>query len=381
MNLERLPANVLGLFGSIAAGVIRGLAKDNIIVHGYDFSSSEVKISDPKRSRLSLSNKLSEVCIYPSFSKFLNTLHSDYEPIILPTTDTQIDLLDENKNVLSDFMRFPRSNTYSIDFLQDKKNIISLAEKIGVNTPKTHRLSESDPLYYHCMIKPNSSVGTHKNDIYYFENKKQYLAKRQLLKSEYSDMVVQEFIDGGSVVIVDALSTKNNGVIVAGMQKRVAGLSVNGSSKKGIVSAMLESTWIDSLEEQVVALANEFDFNGPVNMDFVEKDGKYYFLESNFRFGANVYLDVLSGLNLPALTYRELAGEPLDDLLNAPRKLGVKMLYEHTFLRYAMNNPLHALSLYSPLVNTATFSWDDPLPALTIAKDRIKDILKRRLNK
>lgn len=170
------------------------------------------------------------------------------------------------------------------------------------------------------MIKPNSSVGTHKKDIYYFENESQYLSKRSSLKSTYSDMLVQKFIDGDSVVIVDALSTKNNGVIVMGMQKRVTSLSVTCSSKKGIVSAMLESTWIDSLEEQVVALAKEFDFNGPVNMDFIEKGGKYYFLESNFRFGANAYLDVLSGLNLPASTYRELAGEPLDDLLKTPKK-------------------------------------------------------------
>lgn len=57
------------------------------------------------------------------------------------------------------------------------------------------------------------------------------------------------------------------------------------------------------------------------------------------------------------------------------------MLYEHTFLRYAMKNSSQALSLYSFMLNTATFSWNDPLPALTIAKDRIKDSLKRRLKK
>lgn len=32
MTLERPPANVLGLFGSIAAGVIHSLAKDNILL-------------------------------------------------------------------------------------------------------------------------------------------------------------------------------------------------------------------------------------------------------------------------------------------------------------------------------------------------------------
>ena len=80
--------------------------------------------------------------------------------------------------------------------------------------------------------------------------------------------------------------------------------STNGVSMLGRVSP-LENI---ELCKQIEKLLEELHYVGIFNIDFVESNGKIYFVELNFRFAAYGYGVFRAGCNLPAIFINTLNG-------------------------------------------------------------------------
>lgn len=58
---------------------------------------------------------------------------------------------------------------------------------------------------------------------------------------------------------------------------------------------------------------------GNLDVDVFEKDGKYYVLELNPRFGGGFPFSYEAGVNFPGAIIKWLKGEEIDDLMLQPR--------------------------------------------------------------
>lgn len=153
------------------------------------------------------------------------------------------------------------------------------------------------------FMKPvcgSGSVGAHKVDT--LEQ-----AKADWDSGEH-DYIIQELMTGGDCdadVYVDTISHK----AVAAFSKRKIETRIGGASK----TISFKDPELFAFIEKICSV---FEFNGPLDMDFFIKDGKYYLSEINPRFGG-AYLHAYSaGVDFIKLIVNNING------IENPVKLG-----------------------------------------------------------
>jgi predicted ATP-grasp superfamily ATP-dependent carboligase len=135
------------------------------------------------------------------------------------------------------------------------------------------------------------------------------------------------------------------------------------------------STYLELVDEPELARVGRdvlarLELRGVVKLDFKRHPdtGRYYLLEVNPRYSLWNHLGAASGVNLPLLAYRDLAGLPVAPAREAT--IGVRWLSladdARTFVRHlAPRGELSVLgwlaSLRGPKVFDV-FAWDDPSP-------------------
>lgn len=169
----------------------------------------------------------------------------------------------------------PKSAAYCFN----KFELFKYLKEKGINTPLTfHDWDEflkalnDGIISFPVFMKPicgSGSVGAHKVD-----NLQQ--TEKDWFSGEH-DYIIQELMTGGDCdadVYVDTISHK----AVAAFSKRKIETRIGGASKT-------ISFKDPKLFEFIERICSEFEFNGPLDMDFFIKDGKYYLSEINPRFG------------------------------------------------------------------------------------------------
>lgn len=216
--------------------------------------------------------------------------------------DPEIELLARNRALFEAIeveVLAPYAETAAICF--DKFIMFQYLTERQINTVKTYgdfdsfdRNFKSGKCTLPVFVKPRTgsgSVGARKVDTY---------ETVKALCRQSPDLIIQEFMTGDDIdadVYVDTISHQ----AVSIFTKKKLETTIGGTNKT-----------ISFKDPQLFAVIQEvmshFKFNGPIDMDFFYRDGKYYLSEINPRFGG-AYLHAYGcGVNFIKLILNNLNG-------------------------------------------------------------------------
>ncbi len=216
--------------------------------------------------------------------------------------DPEIELLAKNRakfEAIGVEVLAPYEKTAHLCF--DKFEMYKHLKQNGIQTVQTwgniqefQKALEMKEVCFPVFVKPRTgsgSVGARK--IYSLSELKQAILLDDTL-------IIQEFMDCMDLdadVYVDTITHK----AVSAFSKRKLATRIGGASKT-------VSFKDEKLFQFIVEIVDKFKFNGPIDMDFFYKEGKYYLSEINPRFGGAYLHAYGAGVDFIKLIENNLKG-------------------------------------------------------------------------
>lgn len=216
--------------------------------------------------------------------------------MMAPCLSFSLDLFDNVENA------FFFNNLETSMLCSDKWLFYQWCKENAIRTPHTILLSEVTKPSVPCYVKPRIGAGAKYN--YSAQTAAQYKGLLNFIDNK-ADFIVQDLIMGDHI-IVEAMRLDSELVSCVAMREFV--------SKAGNAYTV-EIVHDPKLVEITQNLLSVMGFQGPANIDFMQdRDGNYFVLEVNPRFGSTVEFVAETGHNTPAfLVTRDrkyLAHEP-----------------------------------------------------------------------
>ena len=241
--------------------------------------------------------------------------------------DPEIDILAKNRN------RFEAANVEVLapyeetaELCFDKFEMYKYLSSHGIDTTKTwgtiddfKKAYEMGEISFPVFVKPRTgsgSVGARK--IYTYEELK-------ISMEEDASLIIQEFMDCLDLdadVYIDTISHQ----AVAAFSKKKIETRIGGASKT-------ISFKDDNLFAFIQEICKVLKFNGPVDMDFFYKDGKYYLSEVNPRFGGAYLHAYGAGVDFIKLIENNLRGIQNEPCFGNYDEGVVMMMYDSVVIK------------------------------------------------
>jgi D-aspartate ligase len=259
----------------------------------------------------------------------------------------------------------------------DKQLMNARADELAIARPRTWYPESSGALTAHgisfpAVIKPSLREGRNR----FVDAKAWRVAEERTLLARYQEakslvgadrIMVQELIPGDGMGQFSYAALWHRGKPIASLVAR--------RRRQFPVTFGYTSTFVETLEQpQIEADACRFlaslDYSGLVEMEFKydARDGRHKILDVNARAWTWIAIGAAAGIDFPTLQWRLAAGEEIAPLRG---RSGVRWLYFSRDLAAAVCemlagrlSPLTYLDALRPPFASATFAWDDPLPAL-----------------
>ncbi|MBL7179816.1 MAG: ATP-grasp domain-containing protein [Desulfobacterales bacterium] len=227
--------------------------------------------------------------------------------MLLPMEDETLDLLSRHHSDFSKFTYLPIVSFEKLRFARRKDKVLTLAEKLGIPTPKTWLVDDlmqlddlAERLPYPVVIKPKSGSGA--VGVSYPENAEELRARYPAIHRRFPLPLIQEMIPReGPGYGVSILMDENGQVKASFVHKRLREYPVTGGA-----STLRESVRRDDIRDMAVKLLKALDWFGVAMVEFKldPRDGLPKLMEINPRFWGSLSLAVAAGVNFPYLLYR-----------------------------------------------------------------------------
>jgi D-aspartate ligase len=307
----------------------------------------------------------------------LSSRHSLKEWMLLPTDDYTVSLVAHHHEVLADSYRMTVPPWEVLQWACDKRLLHHLAQRLGVHQPWTLCVSSREGLAaadcpFPVILKP--AVRTMPGGLaipkaWRADDRRSLMARYdeacQAVTAE--NLIVQEIVPGGGEE-----------------QFSYAALCRGGSSLASIVARRIRqfpmdfgqfSTYVETVDEPGVIqpaeqLLNAIRFSGLAEVEFKRdpRDGRFKVFDINPRVWGWHTLSKCAGVDFPYLLWLLIKGDPVPELRGVA---GKHWMHVSADLRVAVEEILSGrLSLRSYLrsfrgpLESAIFSWDDPMPGL-----------------
>ncbi|WP_172117015.1 ATP-grasp domain-containing protein [Halomonas hibernica] len=242
--------------------------------------------------------------------------------MVFSLNDLEIGLLAENRELIEQetgaTVYVPPVET--LEVCADKWRTYQFAREIGIHTPATY-LSIDDAtsainagdVRFPLIVKPrwgSASIGLFIIDsvtdlVAGFEACQRAVAKSALVAlGAESTVIIQEVIEGPEYG-VDVLYGKNERFIGFAAKKKLAMRA--GETDKAVTVAP------ETFAAIVAKIASTLPHRGNLDCDFLERDGKFYLLEFNPRFGGGYPFTHLAGANHVQMLLDDYQGVALGD--------------------------------------------------------------------
>ncbi len=293
--------------------------------------------------------KTSDPSLYPKeYLENLLTLLKTYRPkLLIPTTDISLNLCYQAKDEISKYTIFPFPDKKSYETINNKSDLLDLAQKEGINIPQTILIPESSQrsandteairnFSYPAVLKPVSSANIFreifiKPKIYYPYNAEEALLFLNEASNNSVNYLLQQKITGSGCGLF-ALCKKGEPFALFAHQR------VLEKPPSGGVSVLSESIFLKETPlKESLTLLKSLSWDGVAMLEF-KKDliGKNYLMEINPRFWGSLQLAVNSGMNFPQLLYKLFCKEEFE--LKNTYKLNQRLRWElgtldHLFIK------------------------------------------------
>lgn len=189
----------------------------------------------------------------------------------------------------------------NIKNLIDKDSMGLLAQKAGLFVPKTFVIDFNDNICYDnyeypLILKPISSVKGSKSDIVICENFKELEnACKILVNKGYKSILAQQYLNNetSKEIGITGVAFPDGTSLIKGYIHKIRNRA--NINNYGIYYPYLSEDIIKSLHNYILSTG----YQGIFDTDFIDYDGKLYFIECNFRNGAYGYGVTGAGLNMP----------------------------------------------------------------------------------
>ena len=384
LPVQRPPAIIIGLRQN-GLGVARALQQEGIpaIVLTHDRGDPALWTRACQKVRLTEWDETSVISSLLELGRFIGNRYSSKPPILV-TQDAAVMWLSRAREALSEFFSILLPDPDTVDLLMDKARFSQYARDRGWPLPRTFAVaSQADfeavrgDIPFPCIVKPAVKNAAYRNNA----SEKAHLAEDSVgLERVYSDvaqweseMVLQEFIPGGDDHIAYCLAYYDASgrpkAVYPGIKLRQWPPFRGGTA----VAAPCPAEW----KEMVVGLTKEiFDTVGYRGLGSVEfkmhpADGRPRIVEPTVgRTNYQSEIAVLNGVNIPAIAYWDMIGEP-GRIATRHNSRATKLIdVEHEKLASAMLMRKGLLDqterrriLAGPR-KQMYFRWNDPLPGV-----------------
>lgn len=275
--------------------------------------------------------------------------------------------LSDNHDRLSQSYILPFAKKVNLREAMEKNRMTLIAEKSGFAVPYTQLVNlkeiqtiDYDNIPYPCLIKANMSATGSKEDLRICNNDNELRIRLSEAAEHNDSILLQQYIPSDDAVLVAGCRTsKGKTYLHATLSKPKAGYNLNnlgatiiGEVKEGAVEQQHILNFLDSV-----------DYSGVFAFEFLRYQGKLYFIETNFRSDATLYIFNRSNANYPALWIQESLG--IQFFTPAPFKPS-KGMNEFQYIK-SFISPKSIISNMRDILSMnvfSIFSWKDPKPFL-----------------
>ncbi len=310
--MKKPPVNrvlVLGDNDLAALAVVRSLGRANLEVHLVAF----------EQNRVTQSSKYIHTCYHfghplrdPQYfvSKVLSLISSIPFDLVIPTSDKTLVPLITKRDEINSLSRFVGPDERGFKATNDKRETLSIAQKVGIPIPWTLRLNDNSdlesfswPNKFPLVLKPVTSVIAsvdRRNEVRIVRSSEELFQRLPEMLNR-SPLLIQEFCMGHGVGI-NILA--NEGHVVAAFQHERIHEPPDGGASSYRKSMPLSVDLI----EVVKSFCQEIDWTGPAMFEFKidSSSGKSFLMEVNGRFWGSLALPILAGIDFPKLLYNML---------------------------------------------------------------------------
>jgi carbamoyl-phosphate synthase large subunit len=232
------------------------------------------------------------------FDRLLEICRKHRVTVVFPIIDEELPLFAERA---ADFgahgIHVVTNSPAAVRVARDKWLTAQWCGRHGVRTPRTWLSDRREAaVSFPLVVKPRAGRGSAGVHVVHTERELEY-------QLEHGDhLLVQEYIDGPEFT-VDILTDRSGRVLSAVPRERLmtkAGMCVKGRT--------VNRTQLLELSAQI---AEAFPLTPRGNLQFKQsrRDGEYYLIEVNPKFGAGLPLTTAAGVNMPLLLLKMLRGD------------------------------------------------------------------------
>lgn len=317
-NLTQREIGVVIIGGDFSGlGVLRSLAKQDIPICLLDTELCIGRFSRYRKKFIKCPNPHDEIS-FLSFLKEIAERENLNGWILFPTSDQTVYVLSKNREELNEYYRIPTPSWDVLRFAYDKKLTYQLAERSGIDIPKTFFPGDFDELErldldFPVIIKP--SIKTH----FFNKTRKKALrvnSKKELVQKymetlsiiDSSEIMIQELVPGGPDNLFSFCSLFKNGEVLGKVIARRARQRPMDFGRSTTYAETIDVPELENIGKRILKLINYY---GLSEVEFMQdpRDGKYQLLEINARIWAWHTLAIRAGVDFPYLLYKDMLGE------------------------------------------------------------------------
>ncbi len=288
---------VTGVGAASGAGVIKALRRPNA---EFDIRVLAVDADGSAPGRyLAQSFALVPKCSKPDYMERLFQLCEEHRiEALFPIYSGEIDILAAHAGDLA--RRGVKTLLAAPEIVRqcnDKRRMYGVVRDLGIAIPAF--VDPTAPgLTFPLFAKPITATGG--SGAMMIEDQ----ADLDYCRAKNPGFIYQRFLKGPEYTI-DILCDRNSEMVVCSPRLRLA--TKAGQSVKG------RTIRAPKLEELCGLVCKTSGMVGPCNLQFIEREGNYFFIEMNPRYAAGgLMLTVAAGGNIPLLALKLMLGDPAD---------------------------------------------------------------------
>lgn len=255
---------------------------------------------------------------------FLQDVIQQYDiELVISLFDADLPVLSQNKRALeSTGARVLISAPEVIEVCNDKAKTYQFLQRHGISAPATFvNLADAltalaqEEIQYPVVVKPRWGMGSMSifiadNDeelrVFYAKSRRQIFETYLKYESQTAPdacVIIQEFVAGNEYGL-DVVNDMNGQYVTTSVKKKLA---MRSGETDGAVTVNVPE--LQHLGQQLGTLLGHI---GNLDVDVLERGGKYFVLELNARFGGGYPFSHLAGMGLPAEILRWCRGMRAD---------------------------------------------------------------------
>lgn len=300
-NLNRPSGIILGISSLTGLSIVRSLGIMKIPVIGVDISKfalgrfsrycSSTEVCDTDEELLSFLRKVGKA--------------SKHKNVIICESDRYIQFIDKYKEEIQKYFYLTASSTTPLSEIMNKGKMIRLAKSAGLDVPLTFFSEENsmtkikNSILYPCFIKPIYSQTwlRKKGEIVKNAQELEMMIGSERFKNGY---LIQEIIEGPETNLWLYFGYVSKNIKIGFTCYKIR--QIPKDFGVATIAIGMRNKEIEKLGD---GFLNHIQYNGLFGIEFKKdlKDGKYKFVESNFRIIAVNELLVAMGINLSYFAY------------------------------------------------------------------------------